>query len=95
MVKHIVMWWLKDDSPALKEQAKQKLLSMKGKAEILKDVEVGIDQMHSARSCDLCLVCTFDSFQDLAEYANHPVHVPVKEFMHSIMVKSVSCDYEL
>ncbi len=51
--------------------------------------------MHSDRSADVSLECTFNTKEDLAAYAEHPVHVPVKEYVKSVVEKSVSCDYEI
>ena len=95
MVRHIVFYFLKDKSPESKQALKQTFLSMKGKIDVLKDIEVGIDFMKSPRSADVSLNCLFDSKEDLAIYANHPVHLPVKEYVQQVVEKSVSCDYEI
>ena len=85
MVKHIVLYFLKDKSEESKNALKAKFMSMQGK----------IDFMHSDRSADVSLECTFNTKEDLATYAEHPVHVPVKEYVKSVVEKSVSCDYEI
>ena len=95
MVRHIVLYFLKDNSPESKEALKQKFLSMKGKIDVLKDIEVGIDFMQSPRSADVSLTCLFDSKEDLAVYANHPVHIPVKQYVQQVVERSISCDYEI
>ncbi|MBR5145232.1 MAG: Dabb family protein, partial [Clostridia bacterium] len=61
MVRHIVLYFLKDKSQESKEALKQKFLSMKGKIEVLKDIEVGVDFMQSPRSADVSLTCLFES----------------------------------
>ena len=43
MVRHIVMFKLKDNSPASVDYKKRVLLSMKGKVKMLKNIEVGVD----------------------------------------------------
>jgi hypothetical protein len=95
MVKHIVLYFLKDKSEESKNALKAKFMSMQGKIDCLKSIEVGIDFMHSDRSADVSLECTFNTKEDLATYAEHPVHVPVKEYVKSVVEKSVSCDYEI
>ena len=95
MVRHIVLYFLKDKSPEAKEALKQKFLSMKGKIEVLKDIEVGIDFMASPRSADVSLTCLFESKEDLNIYAAHPVHIPVKQYVQQVVEKSISCDYEI
>ena len=95
MVRHIVLYFLKDKSPESKESLKQKFLSMKGKIDVLKDIEVGIDFMQSPRSADVSLTCLFESKEDLAIYADHPVHLPVKQYVQQVAERSISCDYEI
>ncbi len=93
MVRHIVMFWLKDKSPAVAEEAAQKLRSMNGKIEGLLSLEVGADSLHSERSCDLCLNTVFDSMESLERYRTHPVHLPVQAHMHKVRESSYSADY--
>ena len=95
MVRHIVLYFLKDKSPESKQALKEKFLSMKGKIDVLKDIEVGIDFMQSPRSADVSLTCLFDSKEDLAIYADHPVHIPVKQYVQQVVERSISCDYEI
>lgn len=93
MVRHIVMFWLKDKSPENIEEAAQKLRSMAGKIEGLVSLEVGIDSVHSERSCDICLNTLFDSMESLERYRTHPVHLPVQKHMHEVRESSWSADY--
>ena len=93
MVRHIVMFWLKDKSPQVAEEAAQKLRSMTGKIEGMISLEVGLDALHSSRSCDLCLTTVFDSMESLERYRTHPVHLPVQAHMHAIRETSASADY--
>lgn len=94
MVKHIVLYFLKDKSPETKNQIKSRFMSMKGKIDCLRDIEVGVDFLGSQRSADISLTCIFDSREDMEKYAVHPVHLPVKEYVLSVCEKSISCDYE-
>ncbi len=93
MVRHIVMFWLKDKSPENIQETAQKLRSMKGKIEGMLSLEVGIDSVHSERSCDLCLMEEFDSMESLDRYRTHPVHLPVQAHMHAVRESSYSADY--
>ena len=57
MIKHVVCFKLKDgESP---EKAKEVLLSMKGNVSLIRDIEVGVDVLHSERSYDLILSVVF------------------------------------
>ena len=55
MIKHIVCFKLKDNSLENCQKTYDILMSMKGKVEMLKDIQVGIDFLHSERSYDIIL----------------------------------------
>ena len=42
----------------------------------------------------MVLIATFDDRAGLDEYATHPEHVKVKEYIHSVLESSVSVDFE-
>ncbi|HPJ02501.1 MAG TPA: Dabb family protein [Candidatus Limiplasma sp.] len=93
MVRHIVMYWLKDKEKIGETVAI--LNSMRGKIPGLLKVEAAKDETNSPRSCDLCLHTVLESREALEAYIAHPVHVPVKEHMHSVMERSASADFEV
>ena len=96
MIRHIVMYWLKDrESETIKKEAVEKFLSMRGKIPGLVSIEAGCDQLGSPRSCDLCLCTVFESMEALAAYRKHPVHLPVQTYMHAILERSASADFEV
>ncbi|MEG1711296.1 MAG: Dabb family protein [Clostridia bacterium] len=94
MVKHVVLYKLIDSSAAGRKAVTERLMSMKGKIDILKNIEAGQDFLSSDRSYDVCLICTFNTREDLTTYAQHPVHLPVKAFMKTAVDKAVSCDFD-
>lgn len=94
MIKHIVMYKLKDPTEQNKQQLVDKFLSMKGKIDVLVDINSGVDKVHSERSFDVVLECVFKSMQDLETYRVHPVHLPVMEYVKGVVEKSHSVDYE-
>ena len=49
MIKHVVCFKLKDNSPENCEKAKEVLLSMKGNVPLVRDIAVGLDFLHSLR----------------------------------------------
>lgn len=94
MLKHIVCFKLRDNRPENCEKAKQVLLSMQGEVELLRDIKVGIDILHSDRSYDLILEVVLDDEKALEEYQQHPYHVSVvKKHMHAVRETSVAVDY--
>lgn len=95
MVRHIVMFKLKDNSPAPVDYKKRVLLSMKGKVLMLKNIEVGVDFLHSSRSFDLVLITDFATRQDSFDYQEDEYHkTVVKPYMHTVSENSVAIDYE-
>lgn len=96
MIKHIVCFKLKDTSLDNLNKTKEILLSMKGNVPILKDIEVGIDFLHSERSYDIMLTVWLDKKEDLDVYQKDPYHCGVvKPHMHAVRISSISMDYEL
>ena len=93
MIKHIVLFKLKDRSAENVERTAQVLRDMEGKIEVLRSIEVGIDVLHSERSYDIALTTSFDSMADLQAYQVHPVHQKVIEYMTTVRESSVSVDY--
>lgn len=93
MVKHVVMYKLKEPTEANKQALKDKFLSMRGKIDVLKDIQSGVDEIRSDRSFDVVLICEFDTMSDLETYRVHPVHLPVMEYVKSVVEKSHSVDY--
>ncbi|MEG0366256.1 MAG: Dabb family protein [Coprobacillus sp.] len=94
MIKHIVCFKLKDNSLENCQKARDVLMSMEGKIELLKDIKVGIDFLHSDRSYDIILETLFNSKEDLEAYQNDPYHCEVvKTHMHKVREASVAIDY--
>lgn len=94
MITHIVLFKLKDRSPASIERTAQVLRDMEGKIEQLRYIDVGIDVLHTDRSYDIALTTKFDSLEALQAYQVHPVHQAVIEHMATARESSVSVDYE-
>ena len=94
MIKHIVCFKLKDGEDVNK--AKEVLLSMKGNVPLIRDIEVGVDVLHSERSYDLILSVVLDDMKALEDYQNDPYHVNiVKTHMHKVRSASVAIDFEI
>lgn len=95
MIKHIVMFKLKEKSPDNLEALMSALNGMKGQIETLKFLEVGEDFKGSDRSFDLVLTTHFENRQGLETYAGHRVHQPVIQLARSLCSQTVVVDYEL
>lgn len=92
MVTHIVCHKYTDraEAPKIAEMLK----GLVGKVPGLISMEAGADFMGSARSFDLALIAKFETREDLDVYADHPEHVKVKEYIHKVLEKGVSVDFE-
>ena len=96
MIKHIVCFKLKNNTPEECQKAAKVLRSMEGNVPMLRGIEVGVDFLHSPRSYDIILQVTLDSKEALSEYQADPYHVGVvKKHMHSVMESSVAIDYDI
>ena len=96
MIKHIVCFKLKDNSLENCLKTKEVLLSMKDNVSLLKDIQVGIDFLHSERSYDIILETLFDTKEDLELYQKDPYHCEiVKKHMHAVRSASIAVDYEI
>ncbi|MBP9492936.1 MAG: Dabb family protein [Sulfurospirillum sp.] len=93
MIKHIVFFKLEDNSEANKEAVKARIMGMKGKIDVLKHIEVGVNFSPEERAFDLALVTDFETKEDLQAYAIHPLHVEVVTFLKSINTVTKVVDY--
>ena len=81
MVKHIILWQLKDEltdaeKAAIKAEAKAGLESLAGKIPGLVDIKVNINALPTSNA-DMMLDTTLESVEALKGYATHPEHVAV------------------
>ena len=95
MITHIVLFKLADPSSENLTATRNKLLSMDGKIDLLRHLEVGVDVIRSERSYDIALTTRFDSLADLQTYQIHPYHAgEVIPHMKAVCSAIVAVDYE-
>ena len=94
MIRHIVLFKIKDEYKDEIPQLVKNFYTMEGKIEGMLDLESGADILKSERSYDLALITTFDSMQSFNAYQTHPLHVPIRKRMHEVRSASVACDFE-
>lgn len=91
MVRHIVMWNLKDENKEENARAiKEALEGLNGRIEGLLSLEV----MRGYQGCDLCLNATYADRAALTFYREHPLHKACQKLVHAAMRERFSCDYE-
>lgn len=80
MVKHIILWTLKDEfkTDKIKLGIKEGLESLQGKIPGLIEIKVNINGLKSSNA-DLMLDSSFESEEALKNYAVHPAHVEVAD----------------
>ena len=95
MIRHIVMFKIKDEFKAEIPQLVENFYGMKGRIEGMIDLEAGADILGSERSYDLALITVFKDRAAFEAYQTHPVHQPVRKRMHEVRSASVACDFEM
>ena len=98
MVKHIILWKLKDgieDKEAVKKGIKTALEGLQGKIPGLISVTVNIDFLPSANA-DAMLDTVFESAEALKGYAVHPDHVAAADtYVRPYTEVRLCADYEV
>jgi hypothetical protein len=100
MIKHIVMWRLKEhaegnDKAVNARLVKQKLEALRGRIPGMLKVEVGIDFSATDASADVVLYSEFESREALDGYQAHPEHEALKPFVSAVRVSRQLVDYEI
>lgn len=100
MIKHIVMWTLKDETEhGTKTQAAAKMKDMlealNGKVPSLGRLEVGTDIFGDTPACDIVLYSEFETRADLDAYQVHPEHQACVAFIKQVVAERRAVDYEL
>ncbi len=98
MVKHIVMWKLKDEAEGGTRESNAR--RMKRMLEVLpstvpgiRRLEVGIDFLRGEGSFDVVLTVEFDDKAALDAYQRHPEHAKVAEFIGKVRGLRAVADY--
>ena len=95
MLKHIVIWKLKEEfnTVEVKSKIKSELEALRSEISEIVSINVFID-LESTSTHDLALVSEFKSASDLEVYAKHPKHVYVAEtFIKPFVENRVCVDY--
>jgi hypothetical protein len=100
MIKHIVMWRLKETAEGANaaENARKMKAMLEGLPSVIGEIrrlEVGINLIDSPDGSDVVLSSDFDSRSDLERYLQHPEHKRVSEFVGKIRSERRFVDYEV
>ena len=97
MVKHLVLWKLKDlerkNAVADAALLRSRFNSLLGIVDGLKSIQVGAN--YNPGDYDLCLECVFDSKEDEEKYQVHPEHLKIKALVAKMICGRTAFDYEI
>ena len=100
MIKHIVMWHLKDHAEGADKAANA--IKMKALLDACSDIvpgilklEVAIAQPSLEATYDVVLYSEFESVAALDAYQNHPQHLALKPFVGAVRLARQCMDYEV
>ena len=100
MIKHIVLWKLKEHAEGASKQqnaikVKSMLEDLRGKIPGLVKLEVGLNFESSDSASDIALYSEFATREALDAYQIHPEHMKVKEFLPLVREERRVIDYEI
>ena len=100
MIRHVVMWKLKDSAEGKSREENIELIRKELYALLpiipeIKKMEIGFDVKRTDASADLVLETEFDSLDTLAIYAEHPEHLAVGAFVRAVTNTRVVIDFEI
>lgn len=101
MIRHIVMWKLKDEAKGAskeKNAEKMKLIleGLRTNIDEIKAVEVGIQISDgNSESMDVVLICDFETDLDFKMYTRSPHHKRAVDFINTVAEQRVFVDYKV
>lgn len=98
MVKHIVMFKLKDtlskdEKWEVMNRFKAAIEALPTKIDVIRKVFVGLN-INEAETWDICLESEFDTLDDVKFYATHPDHVAAAGILKDAKLDRACVDYE-
>ncbi|CAG9623497.1 Dabb family protein [Sutcliffiella rhizosphaerae] len=94
MITNTLLIKLKERNYDNIEKTKSVLLSMEGKIEALRGIQVQVDIRREETSYDILLITHFSSMEDMETYLIHPVHVEVSKYIASVLESGASVCFE-
>ena len=99
MVKHIVLFKLKDEVPADEKLVamnnfKKAIEALPAKISVIRKIEVGLN-INPAETWSIALYSEFDTLDDVKFYAVHPDHVAAGKLIAEVKESRACVDYEV
>ena len=92
MVKHIVLFKLKDEVPA--DEKLVAIEALPAKISVIRKIEVGLN-INPAETWSIALYSEFDTLDDVKFYAVHPDHVAAGKLIAEGKESRACVDYEV
>jgi hypothetical protein len=97
VIKHIVMWNVRGETPEEKNETAELIKSrfevMAASIPGLAKLEVGLDHSRIGYACDMVLYTEFESQDALDAYATHPEHLRVRDELIGARTGRFQVDY--
>lgn len=98
MVKHIVLFKLKDEVPVAEKlvvmnKFKEAIEALPSRISVIRKIEVGLN-MNSEETWHIALDSEFDTLDDLKLYATHPDHMAAGKIIAEAKESRACVDYE-
>jgi quinol monooxygenase YgiN len=96
MIKHVVVWKLKDPSQrdAHAATVKAALEDLRGRIAGLVAIEVGVDIGYDSAADDVCLYAEFTDRAALDHYQSDPLHLAAKSVVGAYVTGRRTVDWE-
>jgi hypothetical protein len=99
VIKHIVMWKLKDNAEGAgkRENAlkiKTQLEALKNPLPQIRSIEVGLNVVEGPDAYDVVLISEFAGMADLQAYQKAPEHLKVADFIGKVRLERKVVDYD-
>lgn len=95
-IRHLALFEYKADAdPAAVEAVLEELRALPQKIDTIQDFSLTKDLGKREGSLSYCLICYFDTFEEMEAYLAHPAHVAVVDKVIPILEKLAEHDHEV
>ncbi len=94
MIRHIVMWNIKEgfDKEKTIAELKSKLEALPSQIPFIKKIHLGVNYNGNETGRDVVLYSEFETAEDLKKYIVHPAHKEVGVYVRSVVCDRVDVD---
>lgn len=98
MIRHIVMWNVRGDTAIEKQQSidliRDLFHGLRGRIDGLVQLEIGVDASRIDYACDVVLYSEFETWESLNAYAEHSLHLQIRDELAGVRTARHQVDYE-